>query len=191
MLRTLFAALLLAAAFASPAKAEPQTFQFDKLHTQILFFVNHLGFSHSNGKFTDFDGNFTFDEANPAAGSVEVIIKTDSINMDDDTWEDHLKAADMFNVEKFPTMTFKSTSVTLKDDKTGQMNGDLTLLGVTKPVTLDVVKNKCGEHPFSKKFTCGFDAKTTIKRSDFGMTKSVPMVGDDVNILITVEGSVQ
>lgn len=190
MLRTLLAALLLSAAFTAPAKAEMQTYSFDPLHTQILFFVEHMGFSHSNGKFTKFDGNFKFDPEKPETGSTEVAIDVNSLNMDDATWEDHLKAPDMFNVGEHPTMTFKSTGVEVTGETTAKMTGDLTLLGVTKPVTLDVTKNKCGEHPFNKKQTCGFDAKGTIKRSDFGMTKGIPMVGDEVTIMITVEGSV-
>ena len=178
---------------AVPARAEMQTYNFDKLHTQVLFFVEHMGFSHSNGKFLKFDGNFKFDPANPATGSTEVTIQTDSLNMDDATWEEHLKAPDMFNVATFPTMTFKSTKVEIdaEDKNEAKMTGDLTLLGVTKPVTLDVTMNKCGEHPFNKKQTCGFDAEGTLKRSDFGMTKGIPMVGDEVKIRITVEGSVE
>lgn len=178
---------------ASPARAEMQTYQFDKTHTQVLFFVEHMGFSHSNGKFLKFDGNFKFDPQNPATGSTEVTIYTDSLNMDDATWEEHLKAADMFNVAAFPTMTFKSTKVepgaTAPDN--ARLSGDLTILGVTKPVDLFVKMNKCGEHPFTKKQTCGFDATARIKRSDFGMTKGIPMVGDEVEIRITVEGSVE
>lgn len=191
MLRTLLAALLLSAALAAPARAEMQTYSFDPLHTQILFFVEHMGFSHSNGKFTKFDGNFKFDPEKPETGTTEVTIDVNSLNMDDATWEDHLKAPDMFNVGEHPTMIFKSTAVEVTGENTAKMTGDLTLLGVTKPVTLDVTKNKCGEHPFNKKQTCGFDAKGTIKRSDFGMTKGIPMVGDEVTIMITVEGSVE
>lgn len=191
MFRTLLAALLLTAAIAAPARAETQTYKLDPLHTQILFFVEHMGFSHSNGKFPKFTGEFKFDEAAPATGSADVTIDTTALNMDDDTWEEHLKAEKMFNTAKFPTMTFKSTKVEPTGDTTAKMTGDLTLLGVTKPVTLDVTKNKCGEHPFNKKQTCGFDAVGTLKRSDFGMKEGIPMVSDDVKIMITVEGSVE
>jgi len=109
MLRTLLAALFLTTAFAVPAKADMQTYKLDPLHTQILFFVDHMGFSTSNGKFPKFEGSFQFDPANPTAGSTEVTIDTTAINMDDATWEDHLKAEDMFNTAKYPTMTFKAT----------------------------------------------------------------------------------
>lgn len=190
MFRTLLATLLLTVAAAMPARAEVQTYQFDKTHTQILFFVEHMGFSHSNGKFLKFDGDFKLDPANPATGSTNVTIDTNSLNMDDATWEEHLKGEKMFNVKEFPTMTFKSTKVEPVDETHAKMTGDLTLKGVTKPVTLDVTMNKCGEHPFTKKQACGFDAVTTIKRSEFNMSEGIPLVGDDVKIQITVEGSV-
>lgn len=176
---------------ATPAFAETQTYAFDHPHTQILFFVNHLGFSNSNGKFLDFDGAINFDPANPAAGNVNVVIKTDSLNMDDKKWDEHLKGKDFFNVEKYPTMTFKSTGVAVSDATHAKMTGDLTLLGTTKPVTLDVILNKCAVHPMTKQPTCGFDATGTIKRSEFGMGSYVPMVSDDVKIMITVEAAVQ
>ncbi len=191
MLRTLLSALLLSAAITAPAMAAPQTFTFDKLHTQIQFSVEHMGFSHPMGKFLGFDGSFVFDETNPAAGSTSVTIDTNSLNMDDAKWDEHLKSADMFNVAKYPSMTFKSTKVELTGSKTAKMTGDLTLLGVTKPVTLDVTFNACGEHPMSHLYTCGFDASGTLKRSDFGMTYALPMVSDDVGLHITVEASVQ
>ncbi len=193
MLRRFLLTAAMMSAFAAPAMAAPTTFTLsDKLHTQVLFFVEHMGFSHSSGKFLGFDGTFTFDPENPkAGGEANVTIDTNSLNMDDATWEEHLKAPDMFNTAAFPTMTFKSTKVDVTGDKTAKMTGDLTLLGQTKPVTLDVTLNKCGEHPMSKKLTCGFDAVGTLKRSDFGMTKAIPMVSDEVKIQITVEAPAQ
>jgi polyisoprenoid-binding protein YceI len=192
MVRTFLSALLLSTlAMGTAANAAPKTYTFDKAHTQILFFVNHLGFSNSNGKFLQFDGGFTFDEAQPTAGTVEVSINTNSINMDDAKWEDHLKEKDFFNTEKFPTMTFKSTKVDLTGEKTAKLTGDLTLLGVTKPVTLDVTFNKCGAHPMSSAPTCGFSARGQLKRSEWGMTHGVPMVGDDVELRIEVEASTE
>src|SRR5690606_12273607 len=101
--------------------------------------------------------------------STEVTIDTSSISMNHEAWENHLKNADFFDVEKFPTMTFKSTKVERTGEKTAKMTGDLTLLGVTKPVTLDVTLNKSDLHPFHKKMAAGFSATGTLKRSDFGM----------------------
>lgn len=192
MLRTLLASAFALAFTITGASAASQTYTLDNPHTQIFFTVSHMGMSHSTGSFTDYTGSFTFDPENPAAGgSTEVTIQTDSLNMGHDVWEDHMKAEDMLNVAKFPTMTFKSTKVDNVDATHAKLTGDLTLLGVTKPVTLDVTLNKCAPHPMSKKDACGFDAVGMIKRSDFGMTKGIPMVGDEVQLRITVEGAVE
>ncbi len=189
--------LILAAALAigavQPVFAEDAAaprYGFDKAHTQIFFTVNHLGFSNSTGKFLEFDGGFNFDETKPEASSVDVAIKTASINLDDQKWNDHMKNADFFNVEKFPEMTFKSTKVEVTGKNTANVTGDLTLLGVTKPVTLAVKHNKTGVHPYLNKTASGFSATGTLKRSEFGMGYGLPAVGDDVQIRIEVEGSV-
>lgn len=173
---------------AQPSYAEVEQYTFDKAHTQIFFSVNHLGFSNSTGKFLDFDGGFSFDRADPAKSSVEVTINTAGINMDDVKWDEHLKGADFFNVEKFPAMTFKSTAVELTGENTANITGDLTLLGVTKPVVLAVTHNKSDKHAFSGKYVSGFSATATLKRSEFGMGYGLPMVGDDVSVRIEVEG---
>ena len=183
-------ALALTAALLAPATAQaaPEKYTYDPAHTQIMFSVSHLGFSFSSGKFTEFSGGFTFDADKPQDSSVNVTVKTDSINMDSEAWDKHLKNADFLNVEKFPEMTFKSTKVEPTGKNTGKVTGDLTLLGVTKPVTLDVVYNRSGVHPYSKNYIAGFSASGMIKRSDFGMTYGLPGVGDDVALNIQVEG---
>lgn len=175
-------------AFSTPAHAAVETYTFDHPHTQIMFGVSHLGFSTSHGKFLDFDGSFTFDTEKPENSSVEVTIKTDSLSMDDEKWDEHLKSADFFNVEEFPAMTFKSTSIKVTGKDKADITGNLTLLGVTKPVVLHVTHNKSGKHPFGEKYISGFTATADIKRSDFGMDYGLPMIGDDVSILIEVEG---
>lgn len=168
--------------------ASVEHYTFDKAHTQILFFVDHLGFSKSQGEFHDYDGYFTFDRDHPENSKIDVTIQTASIDMDDKPWDDHMKNADFFNVEVFPTMTFKSTGIQVKGDNVADITGDLTLLGVTKPVTLSVTHNKSDQHAFTGKYVAGFSASATIKRSDFGMEYGLPMVGDDVEIMIEVEG---
>ncbi len=180
----LTAALLVA---TTPAFAAPQTYEIESPHTQILFSVNHLGFSHSWGKFTEHDGKIMFDQENPANSSVEISIATDSIELNDDKWNDHMKNADFFDVEKFPAMTFKSTKVEVTGEDTAKITGDLTLKGVTKPVVLDTKLNKAGNHPMAGKPWAGFSATTSIKRSDFGMTYGLPAVGDEVKIVLEVE----
>lgn len=180
-----FIALLLA---ATPALAAPDKYSFDPAHTQILFTVSHLGFSHSHGRFNKFDGSFTFDEKNPAASTIDVTVDTASVDMGSKAWDDAVTADALLNAKKFPKMTFKSTGVTKTGDKTGSVTGDLTLLGVTKPVTLNVTYNKSGNHPYTKNHLAGFSASATLKRSEFGMVKYLPDVGDDVTITIEVEG---
>lgn len=192
MIRSTYAAvmgaILSTGLMMATAQAAPQSYEIEKPHTQIVFSVNHLGFSHSFGKFTDYSGTFVVDPDSVESSNVDVTINTASIDLDDQKWNDHLKNADFFNVEQFPTMTFKSTKVEKTGDKTANLTGDLTLLGVTKPVTLEVTLNGQGEHPFNKKQMIGFSAKGSLKRSDFGMGYGLPAVGDDITLMIEVEG---
>ena len=185
-----FVSLVIAAALmtSSVAQAAVEKYAYDPAHTQLMFSVEHLGFSFSHGKFTKFSGGFEFDAEKPGESKVDVTVDTTSINMDSTEWENHLKGADFFNVEKFPTMTFKSTKAEKTGDKTGTLSGDLTILGVTKPVTLDVTYNKSGIHPYSKSYVAGFSATGMVKRSDFGMNYGLPGVADDDKLNIQVEG---
>lgn len=176
------------AGFSGAARADIETYSFDKAHTQILFFVSHLGFSFSQGEFHDYDGQFIFDRVEPEKSSVDVTIQTSSIDMDDEKWDAHMKSADFFNIEKYPTMHFKSTAVHVTGDHSADMTGDMTILGITKPVTLSVTYNKAGVHPFSGKYVAGFSARAVIKRSEFGMDYGLPGVGDDVEIRLEIEG---
>lgn len=179
-----FAAALL---MAAPAHAEVKNFTLEKPHTQIFFTVNHLGFSNSTGQFTDYSGTIEFNEAAPESSKVDVTIKTASLTMANDKWDQHLKSADFFNVEKFPDITFKSTGIKKTGDDTADITGDLTILGVTKPVVLATKLNKIGAHPMSGNDHAGFSATTSFKRSEFGMNYGVPNVGDDVTVRIEVE----
>lgn len=187
-MRFLLMTALIVLGFSSTAQAEAEKYTFDKAHTQILFFVNHLGFSYSQGEFHDYDGHFTFNRAEPAQSEIDVAIKTASIDMDNEKWDAHMKNADFFDVENHPAMTFKSTGIEVTGENTAKITGDFTLLGVTKPVVLDVTHNKSAKHPFSDKFVAGFSASTMIKRSEFGMNYGLPGVGDDVEVRIEVEG---
>ncbi len=170
-----------------PARAELKTYEIETPHTQIVFVVNHLGFSHSYGKFLEHKGTIQFDQANPAASKVDITIKTASLDLNDQKWNDHLKNADFFDVAKFPDMTFKSTKVDVTGKDTAKITGDLTIKGVTKSVVLDTKLNKAGKHPMSGKEGAGFSATTTIKRSDFGISYGLPAVGDEVKIALEVE----
>lgn len=181
-------ALILSFVISSEAQAQIERYSFDKAHTQILFFADHLGFSSSQGEFLNFDGGFVFDRTRPENSSVEVTIQTSSIDMDHEKWDQHMKSADFFDVENHPTMHFKSTAIEIEGEKAAKIIGDLTILNVTKPITLDVTYNKSGKHPFSGKYVSGFSATGVVKRSEYGMTYGLPMLGDDISLRIEVEG---
>jgi polyisoprenoid-binding protein YceI len=168
------------------AQAKIEQYNFEKPHTQIGFYVSHMGFSHSHGRFMDFDGEIVFDRAAPEKSSVNMTIQTASVEMNDKVWNEHVQATFLKSTE-FPTMTFRSSSIEVTGENTADIKGDLKLLGVTKPVILKTVFNKEGANPFSKKYTTGFSATANIKRSDFGMDAYIPAIGDDVEIRIEVE----
>lgn len=172
---------------ATAVQAEPVNYVFDKPHTSIEFYINHLGFSNFQGEFQEFDGTLVFDEAKPENSSVDVTIDVNSIDTDVEALDTHLKSADFFDVAKFPAMTFKSKSIKVTGENTGEITGDFTLMGVTKEVTLATTLNKSAPHPFTKKQYVGFSATGMIKRSEFGMTTYVPAVGDEVQIRIETE----
>ncbi|MBI3441447.1 MAG: polyisoprenoid-binding protein [Proteobacteria bacterium] len=172
-----------------PAQAAPEKYIYDPAHTQIFFSVNHLGFSNPSGRFDKFSGSFVFDQEKPETSHAEITIDVkNGLNMDSAKWEEHLKSKDFFDAEKFPTMTFKSTKIVKTGDKTAAMTGDLTLLGVTKPVTLNVTFNKAGTFPMNKNYVAGFSMAGSLKRSDFGMNGFLPMISDEVMLSIQVEG---
>jgi len=177
-----------ALAFLTSA-ANAETYKFDQNHTTVNWSANHFGFSNPSGKFTDFEGALVLDEANPTKSSLDVTIKMDSLNTGLPKFDKHLKSADFFNVDKFPTAKFVSTSVVLVGKKTAKVKGELTLLGVTKPVTLDVKLNKLGLNSFTQAKTAGFSATTTIKRSEFGMSYGVPGISDDIKLTIEAEAN--
>jgi polyisoprenoid-binding protein YceI len=151
-----------------------------------VFEVNHLGFSTQRGRFNNVTGKIML-VPEQKSGSIEVTIDSASIDMGLEAWDKHMRGEDFFNVEKFPNMTFKSTKLMYEGDKLVGAEGDFTLLGVTRPVRLDVKGFTCGTHPINKKALCGADISTTLKRSEFGMTKYLPGIGDTVVINIPVE----
>lgn len=184
--------LLAAAAFAAslalaPLTAQAADFTIDKTHSHVVFLVDHLGYAKVMGQFTDFAGTLSFDPADVGASKLNVTIKTDSIETQLAERNKHLKGADWFNATEFPEIKFVGKTFTKKDDKTGTIAGDLTLLGVTKPVTLDVTFNKLGVNPLDKINSAGFSAKTSVKRSDFGLKTFLPAIGDQIDIAIEIE----
>jgi polyisoprenoid-binding protein YceI len=184
-------ALVFVAASAGAAQAEPAAFKFDKGHADISFSVSHLGYSMVRGGFREFDGELTLDRADPSASKVSATIYTYSVDTGLEARDRHLRTADFFNVVKFPTMTFVSNTVKPagRDKNKAEIAGDLTLLGVTKPVTLSVTLNKLDPNPRTNAMTAGFTATGKIKRSDFGMSFGVPGLGDEIQITINIEAT--
>lgn len=189
MKRILLAAVI-GFAFAGAAVAAPLTYKIDPNHTDVVAGWSHFGFSHPVAHFGKVDGSITYDPAKPAASSVQVTIPLDGLNSHVPDFDEHLKSADFFDAAKYPTITFKSTKVEAAGEKKLKVTGDLTVHGVTKPAVLDVTINKIGEQPMAKRAAAGFDASTTLKRSDFGLGKYAPNVSDEVSIRITTEALV-
>lgn len=179
--------LLLALITFSVSAHAADTYKFDPHHTNITWSANHFGFSSPSGKFVESEGVVVLDDQNASRNKVEIIIKTTSINTGFSEFDNHLKGVNFLNVAKFPTAKFVSTQVITQGANMATVTGNLTLLGVTKPVVLDVRLNKLALNPFSQKKTAGFTAKATIKRSEFGMNFGTPGVSDEVKINIEAE----
>lgn len=176
---------IVAALLAAPAYAV-DSYTVDSRHTWPVFEVNHMGFSTQRGRFNSSSGKITLDTA-AKKGSVELVIETASLDMGLDKWDEHMKSEDFFNVAQFPAMRFTSDKLVFDGDKVVAAEGSFTLLGVTRPLTLTVSNFRCAPHPMNKKPTCGADVTATLKRSEFGMTKFVPAVSDEVKISVPVE----
>ncbi len=182
-----FAALAtLAASLATAAQAAPVSYTLDPDHTLPRLEINHNGFSNYIATFTKSAGKAMLDNA-ARSGSVEVTIQTASFLTGHAFMEGFVKGKEFFNVEQFPTMVYKSTRFIYQGDAPSVVEGELTLLGVTKPVTLTFTNFACGQHPRSKKDQCGGNLTGQLKRSDFGMKAFLPVIGDDVKLLIQVE----
>ncbi len=180
---------ILALGASTIAAAAPMSYQIDVAHTQTYFTVNHLGFSNSTGAVRVKEGVVRFDDADWSKSKVDVTLDITALQMGDQTWNEHLSAPKFFNVAKFPTAHFVSTQVEKITATTGKITGTLTLLGMDKPVTLMLTKNKVDKNPMSNKPYAGFSATGTLKRSDWGMTEYLPAIGDSVSLRIELEAS--
>jgi polyisoprenoid-binding protein YceI len=179
-------AYLLAVLLSSPAFAAPETYGVDPNHSYPGFEINHLGFSNMRGMFDSTKGRITIDRA-ARNGSIEIVIDTASLDTGHAKRDEHLRSEEFFNVAAFPTMSYKANRLTFDGDRPSGAEGQLTLLGKTMPVNLTITNFNCGQNPISKKPTCGANAVTTIKRSQFGMNAYVPGISDEVKISISVE----
>ena len=180
----LFIAALLSALPVTSLYADNYT--IDPAHTFPHFAINHLGFSTMHGRFDKTSGTISMDAA-AGKGSVNVTIDAASVDTGFEKRNEHLSSPDFLNVGEFPEITYKSTKVTFTGDSTAKVEGKLTIMGTSKPVTLNVTHYKCGTNPMSKKAMCGFDATATIKRSDFGVKYGIPAIGDEMQLTFEVE----
>ncbi|HEY5106078.1 MAG TPA: YceI family protein [Caulobacteraceae bacterium] len=199
LLKSLLAAAasiaLVTAAHAAPPAGPPVNVRFANVergdylvepsHTRILFSVSHLGFTTWYGDFSHAAGTARIDPSHPAASRVEVRVPSDSVSTTNQVLDGELKSPDWFDAGRFPAITFTSRKLTVSGPNRGEIAGDLTLHGVTRPVTLQVRFNGSGANPMDKVYTAGFEAVGKIKRSDFGVAKYVPLVGDEVTLIIS------
>lgn len=200
MIRTAFAALLVSALAVAapaalaqadfstdPASAPAGTYRLDKQHASLTAKVSHLGMSYYTLRFDGLDGSYQYDPARPEATKLQVSIDPRSVDTGDPKFNQQI-ADQFFDATKYPEIRFVSTVVHSSGEGRGSVTGDLSFHGVTKPVTLDVVYNGGGQGQEHEQ-RMGFSATTVIRRSDFGVNNYLPMVGDDVSLLIEVEFS--
>ena len=190
----LVASAVIAFAFLSQNSFAQETkdqnkYTIEPYHTSVLWVANHFGFSDVSGKFSEIEGSVTFDEKNPSKSAVDVAIKLSGLKTGIEKFDTHLKSKDFFDAEKFPNAKFVSKKVTVTGKNKAKIEGELTLLGVSKTVVLDAKFNKSGISMISQKPTIGFSATASIKRSDFGMNYALPGVSDKVSLVIQVEAN--
>ena len=185
---------VIVAAFSLSLNAQVETYKIDPLHSFPHFGIDHFSVSTIWGRFDKMTGSFTIDRASKS-GSVELVIETASVTTGDNergsrprTRDEHLRQADFFNVAEFPRMTYKSTNVKFSGDNPAEIEGQLTLLGIAKPVTIKIERWTCKDNPMSKKPMCGGNASGSFKRTDFGMKFGVPALGDEIRLMINFEG---
>jgi polyisoprenoid-binding protein YceI len=179
--------ILFAALCASPAYAT-DSYTIDPTHTWPMFEVNHLGYSTQRGRFNKSSGKITLDVA-AKQGSVDIIIDTESLDMGFAKWDEHMKGEEFFNVTQYPSIRFISDKLIFDGDKVVGAEGKFTLLGTTRPLTLRVENFHCAPFPLTRKMHCGADISATISRTQFGMAKFVPMVGDEVKLFSPIEAN--
>lgn len=173
-------------AFSAAAVAAPETYNMDPAHTAPRFEYSHFGYSNQLHRFDKTSGKIVLDRA-ARTGSVEVTIDAKSVNTGLGLFNGHIQGEDYFDTARYPTITFTSTKVRFEGDKPAAVDGNLTIKGVTKPVTLTVTSFHSMPHPFVKKDAIGANATAKIKRSDFNMGKDAPAVSDEVTLSIAVE----
>ena len=186
MKKTALITAALLSGIATSAIAAPTSYAIDPSHTFASFEYTHLGFSKQRSRFNDTTGTITLDQK-AKTGSADIAISVTSVDTGSKAFDGHLTSADWFDAAQYPSITFKSTSFKFKGDKPTEVMGNLTVRGITKPVTLQVTHFQCAMHPMKQKEACGANAVTHIKRSEFGLGKYAPNVSDDVELTVAVE----
>jgi polyisoprenoid-binding protein YceI len=174
--------------FADGQILRAESFVVDPVHSSVLFRSGHLGMSHVWGRFGDVAGTISFDEQNPAANAVEIEVKSASVDSGNAKRDEHLRSPDFLNAKQFPSITFKSQQVKQTDANNYEVTGTLTLHGVSKPATVKLQKLGSGKTPFGDVRT-GMETTFQIKRSDFDMKNMLEAVGDDVVLIVSLEGA--
>lgn len=188
-IRTLPSLCLSLLLLAMPVAAKIERFDLDPVHTRIAFQVNHAGFSNPMGTFSGSHGTLDFDEDDWASAQLDVRIPIASLNLGDANWQEKILDATFFNAKKFPEAHFVSAHVEKIDDRSATLLGNLTLHGITQPVSLTVVLNALKRHPLTFKRTAGFSAVATISRKSFGMDAWKNVVGDEIRLIIEAEAT--
>ena len=188
-MKTFFFGTLIAASMATTAYSAPEKYNLDASHSQIVFSYQHLGFSTTWGMFSGFEGEIMFDADAPASSSVSVSMPLKSMLTGWEKRFEHFMSPDFFNATDDSMVSFTSTGIEVTGESSAKITGDLNINGVTKSVVLDAVLNQNAEHPMAGKPWLGFNASTTILRSDFGVGKFAPYVGDELDVMISIEAA--
>lgn len=182
-----FATSMALAGLSTAALAAPEQYNLDPSHSQVVFTYEHLGFSTTYNVFTGFEGEIMFDQEEPANSSVSVSIPVMSMYTGWEKRFEHFMSDDMFGAAEGDMITFTSTGIEVTGETTAEITGDLTINGTTKSVVLDAELNKADTHPMQEKQWVGFDATTTLLRSDYGLDYAAPAVSDELQVMISIE----
>lgn len=179
---------------AMHATAAADTYAFDPGHTNITFSWNNLGLSRQSGRILQYEGMLDFDPLQPEDARLDVTLKVASIFTGSQQLDRDLRSSDFFDAARYPEITFRSTLIRRTGERTGEVAGDLTIMGETRPVVLQVRWNYTGEHPlaplnptYKGKFVSGFSAVTTLRRSDWGLKRGIPLISDEIEVAIETE----
>jgi len=167
------------------ADVKAGTYDIEPGHTRVLWSTTHMGFTTWYGEFTKTAGTLTLNPQNPAASALSIIISTGSVSTSNSQLDGELVGTEWFDAATYPTITFVSTHVQQTGPNTADVTGNLTFHGITKPITLSVKFNGAGANPMNKKYTAGFEVSGELLRSDYGVKTAVPMIGDDVKLIIS------